>query len=204
MYIKYLLAFIYFIFSTFIFSQNEEEITQSKTNSDTISIESIQKHSIKKATIFSAFVPGMGQVYNHFAMPKRQKKAHWKLPLIYAGLGLTGFLALNNNSEQKTLKQEYINRTEQNIFSQQYVNYDNTALIMLYQQALNRRDLLFIAFGLVYIVQVVDAAVEAHFVNFEISQDLTLKIHPKMFSLSPTTLATNTHPIGLSFQLNFK
>ena len=54
-------------------------------------------HSVKLATIFSAVLPGAGQVYNHMAMPKGQKKAIWKVPLIYAGLGVTGYFAFKNN-----------------------------------------------------------------------------------------------------------
>jgi len=198
---KYFSTFVFLLTFTSIYSQNNEEITTAEEVIDTIY--NVTTHSIKKATIFSAIMPGAGQVYNHFAMPKKQKKAHWKVPLIYAGLGLTGYLALNNNSEQKALKQEYNNRTQQNIISTKYANYDNTAIIMLYQQTLNRRDLLFIAFGFVYVLQVVDAAVEAHFVNFEISQDLTLKISPQIFSTTQTLLATNYFPIGLSFKLRF-
>ena len=58
----------------------------------------MEKHSVRKAAIFSAVLPGAGQVYNHLAMPKGQKKAYWKVPIIYAGLGATGYFALKNNS----------------------------------------------------------------------------------------------------------
>ena len=56
--------------------------------------DTIQKdttHSVRKASILSACVPGAGQVFNHLAMPKGKKKAFWKVPLIYAGLGVTTY-----------------------------------------------------------------------------------------------------------------
>ena len=57
----------------------------------------------KKVMIYSALLPGAGQVYNHLAMPKGKKKAFWKVPLIYAGLAGTGYLVLQNNQLRKVI-----------------------------------------------------------------------------------------------------
>ena len=43
--------------------------------------DTVKTHSWKKAILFSAVVPGSGQIYNHIAMPKGKKKAYWKVPL---------------------------------------------------------------------------------------------------------------------------
>ena len=40
--------------------------------------DTVKTHSWKKAVLFSAVLPGAGQVYNHIAMPKGKKKAYWK------------------------------------------------------------------------------------------------------------------------------
>ena len=88
-------AFIFIFFSTCFFAQV-----------DTTSIPNDTVHSVKKAMIFSAIIPGSGQVYNHIAMPKGKKKAYWKVPLIYAGLGSTGYFLVKNqllqNKDYKT------------------------------------------------------------------------------------------------------
>ena len=155
-------------------------------------------HSVKLATIFSAVLPGAGQVYNHLAMPKGKKKAFWKVPLIYAGLGVTGFYMINNNAMQKSLKTEYIQRRNSNFtqtFNPKWEQYDEQGVVQLYEQHLNRRDLFILAFGVVYILQVVDAAVEAHFVSFDISENLSLRISP--------TMLTNQNA-GLRLSFNFK
>jgi len=186
-----LIVFLFVVFP--LYCQTE------KLEVDTDTLPIAPTHSVRKAAIFSGIVPGSGQIYNHIAMPKGQKKAYWKVPLIYAGLGIMGHFALRNNTEQSRLKQEYINRQTNNIIGQEYASYDNTALIMLYQQRLNRRDLFFIGLGLVYVVQIVDAAVEAHFVRFEVSQDLSLMIRPKFF----LPQINNTTPVGVSFQFCF-
>lgn len=70
-----------------------------------VSQDSVAPHSIRKAVILSACAPGAGQIYNHMAMPKGQKKAYWKVPLIYAGLGTSTFFLIRNQIEQKNLKQ---------------------------------------------------------------------------------------------------
>lgn len=166
---------------------------------DTVEVsDSVEVHSIRKAVVFSAVIPGAGQVYNHIAMPKGQKKAFWKVPLIYAGIGGTTYFALKNNTAQKGLKQEYLNRTNQGIYGVDYLSYDDQGLITLYNQKINRRDLFFMGLGLVYLIQVADAAVEAHFVSFDVSKDLTLTFRPKL--IPQGNLAT----VGIGLSFNFR
>lgn len=181
------LAFLVFglSFSLNFFAQ---ETTTEKQERDTT-------HSVKKATILSAILPGAGQVYNHLAMPKGKRNAFWKVPLIYAGLGATGYYVLENNSLQRELKKEYKTRIAGGVGLEKYQDYDLYGIEFLYNQKLNQRDLFIVAFGLVYLIQVVDATVEAHFVSFDISEDLSLKVHPKAFSYNQA---------GLGLTLSFK
>jgi hypothetical protein len=151
-------------------------------------------HSVRKATIYSAVLPGLGQIYNHRAMPKGKKNAYWKVPLIYAGLGGTGYLMLKNAGLQKELKAEFDHRQHGGAPSTKWANYDDEGVLTLYSLHLNRRDLFILAFGAVYLIQVVDAAVEAHFVTFDISEDLSMHIHPTMMDL---------HNPGLKVSFNF-
>lgn len=155
-------------------------------------------HSVKKAVIFSAVLPGSGQVYNHLAMPKGKKRAFWKVPLIYAGLGVTGFYMIQNNALQKSLKAEYTFRRNSGfteILDARWEQYDDQGVLTLYEQHQSRRDLFLLAFGAVYILQVVDAAVEAHFVTFDISEDLSMSIRPTMMTLRDP---------GLKLSFNFR
>jgi hypothetical protein len=163
---------------------------------DTTNVDTIKVHSVKKAAIYSAALPGLGQIYNHRAMPKGKKKAFWKVPLIYAGLGATTYFALKNNSDQKNLKEEYRYRIDNNtsLYSE-FEAYDKQGLLTLYDQKVRRRDLFYIGLGFVYLLQVADAAVEAHFVRFDVSDNLTMQVYPKLIS---------THQIGVGIKLNFR
>lgn len=141
------------------------------------SVDSVNKHSVKKATIYSAVIPGAGQVYNHLAMPKGKKKAFWKVPLIYAGLAGTGYLVMQNNQLRKAYRAEYDYRETNNVASN-YFQYDQSGLLTLHNEARSQRDLFIAAFGLVYLLNVVDAGIEAHFVSFDVSENLTVSFQP--------------------------
>jgi hypothetical protein len=151
------------------------------------------RHSVKKAVILSAVVPGAGQIYNHIAMPKGKKKAYWKVPLIYGGLGATGYYLFKNQSLMRDLRREYESRDNGNA-PVEFTEYDKEGIGQLYVQRRTSRDLCIIGVGLVYVLNVVDAGVEAHFVNFDISEDLSLNV-------SPTVLGFGTP--GVSLRLNF-
>lgn len=169
------------------FSGQSQEADSTAVQPDTL-------HSPKKAVIFSAVLPGAGQVYNHMAMPKGQKKAYWKVPLIYTGLGATGYYMYKNNVLKNGLRKEYESRQAGNNPSDEYVQYDDQGLVTLFKTARSRRDLCILAFGFVYLLNVVDAGVEAHFVSFDVSEDLSLSFQP--------VLLPNFSP-GFGARLNF-
>ncbi len=145
--------------------------------------DSVKPHSVKKAVLLS-IVPGGGQIYNHIAMPKGKKKAFWKVPLIYAGLGATGYFLISNQLSVNELRSEYNYRIDNNVsfFQSQYEGYDNQGVLALHDQSQTWRDLSILGVSLVYILQLVDAGVEAHFVNFDVSQDLSMSIEPSLIT----------------------
>ena len=143
------------------------------------SLERDVKHPARTAVLLS-ILPGAGQIYNHIRMPKGKKKAYWKVPLIYAGLGATGYFLVTNQITQKSLKDEYTIRQGGGIGNPKWNAYDDDGVLALYNQYQNWRDLSIIAVGAVYILQLVDAGVEAHFLSFDVSEDLTIAFEPVM------------------------
>lgn len=179
--------FLVFFAST-LFAQVEADTIDS--HSDTS-----YHHSVRKAVIFSAVIPGAGQIYNHIHMPVGKKKAYWKVPLIYAGLGVTGYFLIQNQQTQLSLKTEYTNRLNGGTLNPDWQLYDDDGVLTLYNQYLDWRDLSILGFGAVYLLQIVDAGIEAHFVHFDISEDLSLSVHPQYYG-------SNTYGVSLSF--NFR
>ena len=168
----------------------------SWASDSTLVIDTIKVHSVKKAVIWSSIIPGAGQIYNHIEMPKGRKKAFWKVPLIYAGLGSTGYFLITNQLTQRELKEEYTWREENGTFGNlKWQGYDDQGILALYNQYLDWRDLSILAIAAVYFIQIVDAGVEAHFVSFDVSEDLTVNIEPSIIAYR--------NP-GLKLSLNFR
>jgi|SRR5690554_225587 len=190
-----ILFFLLFFISIVSFAQENE--LQNDMVSDTLSVEKIKDtiHSPTKAALLS-LIPGGGQIYNHIAMPKGKKKAYWKVPLIYAGLGVTGYYAIKNNIDQKALKEEYLFRSDYGYPNlTEYAEYDDQGVLTLFETKRTNRDLMIFAFILVYGLNILDAHVEAHFVNFDISKDLSLSIQPRLHDFRTP---------GIAFSFNFR
>lgn len=163
---------------SFLYGQETSPQEKSKVD-DTIKV-----HSPKKAGRLSLMAPGAGQIYNHLAMPKGKKKAWWKVPLIYAGLGATGYLLVENHIIQRDLKDEFNHRMESsdpnpNKYPEFQV-YDDQGVLQLYESHKGTRDMMIFAFLAVYGLNFLDALVEAHFVDFDVSPDLSMGIRPVM------------------------
>ena len=163
----------------------------SYSQSSAIKTDSVKVHSAKKASILSAIIPGAGQIYNHLAMPKGSKKAYWKVPLIYAGLGLTTYYLIQNQAIQSDLKTEFYNRRNGGELNLEWAQYDDYSIILLQDQYARRRDLSILGIGLVYALQVIDANIEASFVHFDISKDLSMHIEPAYFGANAYGLKFN-------------
>ena len=176
---------------------------------DSIKADTVYTHSYKKAMLWSAFIPGAGQIYNEFGyrkIPQKKHRAWWKVPIIYGLLGTGGYFFYDNLISAKYLKEEWIYRRD-NLGAHLYVEYDtwnddqlldgkiiNGYQVAGFDLAAKRRDML--AFGLAAIwgLNVVEAIVDAHFVTFDVSSDLSL-------SWSPTMLNYSTP--GVALRLNF-
>lgn len=143
----------------------------------------------KKAVLWS-ILPGGGQVYNSMHTSGR-KNAYWKTPLIYAGLGATTYLIMSNQKLIRSIKFEYELRKTAPPSNPLWLDYDNSALVILYDRYAQLRDFSMLGFGAVYLLQMLDAAVEAHFLRFDVSKNLALTFQPFY----------STNALGLNVQL---
>lgn len=133
-----------------------------------------RKHSPKTATLLSLALPGAGQVYN-------RKNWWWKVPVIYgAGAALTYgvvFYQKNYDDFRSAYKYRIENKVELN-GDQRFDQFQTPTLLSIRESYRESRDQCIIGLLLVYTLQVVDAAVEAHFFDFNVSDDLSLNIQP--------------------------
>ncbi len=140
-------------------------------------------HSPAKATLFSTMLPGLGQIYNH---------RYWKVPVIYGGLATAAYSLEFNNRQYSRFRTAYNYASDQDDSTVPEVNQPAAAL-KNYRDAYRRnRDLSFIMIIGVYALNIIDANVDAHFYDFDIGDNLALKVEPM------TSFAYGTGP-NLSF-----
>jgi len=129
--------------------------------------------------IYSAVIPGAGQIYNSIHRENGPKHAFWKVPLIYGALGTTAYFLTVNNQTQKSLKTEYQHRMDNSgNLNPTWAIYDDAAVLSLYHSYLNKRDMSILGCAAVYFIQIAEAGVEAHFLHFDVSDKLSIQASP--------------------------
>jgi hypothetical protein len=124
----------------------------------------------KVAVRRSAILPGWGQIYN---------RSIWKVPIIYAGFGVFGYLYYDNNQNYRLAKYNYRNYDDPAV-----TDIDRNRTAQSYQDERDfyrrNRDLQVILAALWYGLNLVDAMVEAHLDGFDVSDDLSMNIKPNL------------------------
>jgi len=122
-------------------------------------------HSAKKAMLYAAICPGLGQIYN---------KKYWKLPILYAGLGTAVYFVFFNQHYYNLYRND-LNAETANPSSSLYSASELSSLISYYH---NDRDLSYIITVGVYLISIVDANVDAQLKGFNVSDDISFKFTP--------------------------
>ena len=153
----------------------------------------------RKASIYSAILPGLGQVYN---------KKYWKVPIVYTAVGIPVALFFNNK--------QWYNRTKYALAVLESPNYPNNkdsisavhssllpfvqgnqdASLLNYRNEFRRNMDYSILFTLLFWgLNVVDATVDAHLKGFNVNENLSMQIKPAILS---------NQALGVSIVLNVK
>ena len=154
-------------------------------------------HDPKKATLL-ALIPGAGQAYNH---------KYWKMPIVYAGFGATVYFAITNGSDYRLYRDAYdykmgINTHVSQEAIEESAKYTEDNLITLRDYYRGNMELSWILTAAWYIIQVIDANVDAHFFYYDVGDNLTLQIEPQFNTINEFNLGYGNN-IGLSLKLNF-
>jgi len=152
--------------------------------------DSARTHSSSKAILYSAVLPGAGQAYN---------KKYWKIPIIYAGFGALIYSISYNQKNYTGYKEAYIQRTDGDVETvDSYPKYSTDNLKSLFEYYRRNRDLSYILTGTLYILNILDAYVDAELFYFDVSDNLSLHSSPFILnSLAGDKIG------GISFRLVF-
>lgn len=119
----------------------------------------------KRAGLYSALVPGLGQIYN---------RQYWKLPIVYGALGVATYFLIDNVNEYQKLRSAYIGRIANPYHHDDYPQYDRDQLRQLQEDANSQMNMTVLYTSLGFVLQIVDAITSAHLKNFDISRDISL------------------------------
>jgi len=164
-----------------------QDTLSAPATADSIPARKLFQPDAKKAGLYSALVPGMGQLYN---------RQYWKVPVIYAGLGVATYFFIKNNNDYNRYRKAYVSRLNNNPNARdEFTGILSTAAVKQYQDDAKRyldMTVLFTAIG--YAGQILEAIAGAHLRNFDISPDLSMQVRPVL---------TPNNTVGVGLVMNF-
>ncbi|NQX91495.1 MAG: hypothetical protein HRT74_05095 [Flavobacteriales bacterium] len=176
--VKFLLLFL--CFSSIAVAQTEEK---PKIVADT----TFYQHSPKKATILSAVLPGAGQIYN---------KKYWKAPIAWGGLAACVYFINDNTKEYRFYREAYLAELDDDPNTVNTTGFNFLTVEARQEQFRRWRELSYICLAGVYVLQIIDANVDAHLFYFDVDEDIALSWTPFQ------TSTTGVNP-GIGLFLNF-
>jgi Family of unknown function (DUF5683) len=190
---KLFYCLIVLLFNCFIVTA-QKKVVIKKDSIQTVNTNNFNKHSLDSAFLKnykpsiaikrSAMLPGWGQYTN---------KKYWKIPIVYAGIGIPAYLFFRNRKQYKEAKAAYINATDgiasnDNLIKEPYYSVRNQpdrirGFRNEVRQNVDYSVLFFIVF---WGLNVADAAVDANLKTFDVSDDLSIKFKAGYSELANT------------------
>ncbi|MDC7998921.1 DUF5683 domain-containing protein [Gilvibacter sediminis] len=193
--IKYLFLLVFGIATTLTHAQDDEldVRVQDTVVASTATILDYDPLAPSKAAFYSAVLPGLGQAYN---------KKYWKIPIVYAGIGTGIYFWIQQDQEYDRFRNAFKRRlagfTDDEFFGDGDTPLvSNDRLIDAQRQAQKNKDISLIVAVAFYLINIVDANVDAHLRQYNINDDLSLT--PQL-QIDPVSTQAS---YGLSLRFNF-
>ena len=165
-----------FLFANSLFAQKSDTLTVVEENGLIIKETVIEKEPYNplapaKAAFYSAVLPGLGQAYN---------KKYWKIPIIYAGIGAGIYFYSTNNKDYNRFRDAYKRRlagfTDDEFWGEGDTPIISSDRLVDAQKSSQKdKDLSIVVAVAFYLLNIIDANVDAHLRQFNVSDDLSLK-----------------------------
>ncbi|MFP4090177.1 MAG: DUF5683 domain-containing protein [Cyclobacteriaceae bacterium] len=172
------------------------------TQGDTIVITSEEKERIipRKAALFSAALPGLGQAYNG---------SYWKIPIIYGIFSGLTFYTVFTDDRYQSFRRAYIAQEsgfpELNPYRNTPFGNDVRRLNNNVERLRRERDRTYIFIAGAYALQIMEAIVDAHLQEFDMSNELALDLQPSLGQVMYTAQASSFVPaLGATITLKIK
>jgi hypothetical protein len=195
--VKSKLLYIILLFATTSIAQNDSLFVDKEVTiiiRDTINPEAYDPLAPSRAAFYSAALPGLGQAYN---------KKYWKIPIIYAGMATGVYFYFRNNIEYNRFRDAYKSRLAGFTNDEFYGDGDSplisdSRLIDAQKSAQKNKDVSIIVTLAFYLLNIIDANVDAHLRQYDVDENLSLT---PQFNLNEINRQAQ---YGLSFKYNLK
>lgn len=166
-------SIILLLFFGLFFSQEIKHFDTIKTEKQVVeeiekaNVSTIQKYNPTKAGLYSAVFPGLGQYYN---------KKYWKIPIVWGAVGTGVGIIVYNDKQYRRYRTAFLaelNGQPHEFDDLPYV--DATVLGNTQDRAKRQRDYAIAITGVLYILNIVDAVVDAHLYDQKKDPDLAIK-----------------------------
>jgi hypothetical protein len=152
-------------------------------------------HSPIKATMLSATLPGLGQIYNGRA---------WKVPIIYAGYAGIAYALNFNNTYYQRYRRAWIADIDGNPNTiSEFPNISTDRLLRATNYYRRNLELTYIIAAALYVLNILDATVDAHLLDFDVGEDLTLNLRPTLIHSGPMGGFSGKSTGGISLSFRF-
>ncbi len=119
-----------------------------------------------RAAFYSAILPGLGQAYNG---------KYWKIPLVYAGIGTGIYFYISNDEQYDRYRIAYKRRLAGFEDDEFFGRVTTDGLIRGQKFYSKNKEISILVTAGFYILNIIDANVDAHLRQFNVSEDLSLK-----------------------------
>ena len=156
-----------------------------------------KEHLPKRAALYSAVVPSLGQAYNH---------KWWKMPIVVAGVGGLGYYGYTNYVDFNNAKKACAYKAGSSTYTNAEINmlvanYSESQLQTIRDQYRRSFEISCIAIIAWWALNIVDATVDAYLFDYDINDDISMSIEP--CSLQSDFLTYNYAPTGISLKIKF-
>ena len=148
-----------------------------------------QRPNPAKSTVYSLLLPGLGQIYNGEL---------WKIPIYWGGLAASVHFWIDNNVQYQRWKWIHNQATDESVTDKPPWSGENAKH---YRDLYRRyRDYSVLATALVYLIQVIDANVFAYMQDFDVTDDISMRMEPTVLT---NQFASTSPAVGMRIGLTF-
>lgn len=159
---QFIVLFLFFGLTS-AFAQEGKQIVVN----DTLKSQEIDPLRPAKAAFYSAIFPGLGQIYN---------KKYWKLPLVYGAIGTSTYFYIDSQKNYNIYRNEYKSRLAGSASGSEYLaNLSESQLVSAQKQFQRNRDLSALFIVGFYVLNIIDANIDAALSQFNVSEKLAFK-----------------------------